>query len=114
MSGFLKLLYLFTGLLLKQTVDELKSLNEFQVEVLERRKEAIKEVKLPPAIMQGTPEAAKAMHRWQHQAHVAPEVAAISRKIWWRRRLPLAIYAATTLLCMAVIWYCETINPSRQ
>jgi hypothetical protein len=109
----IKLLYLFAGLTLKQTVDELKALTTAKIDDLQRQYDSLREFRPNPALEMGTAAAHRAVAESMHQSQVGPELATIWRKIRRIRMIPVIIYGLLTASLLVLIWWLENQSPSR-
>ena len=88
----IKVLYLIAGILLKQTVDEIKFLVALYIEHLKKYRESLETYRPNPALQAGTKEASRAIREHEHRMSVEPAVEKISRKILILRCVPLVFY----------------------
>ena len=108
----IKLLYLFVGVTLKQTIDELKALSIARVESLQKTYDAVREYRPNPAVQYGTAAAQRAIAESVHQSTVGPELVGISRQIRIMRMVPLIIYALLTAVLFLLIYWFESNSPA--
>jgi hypothetical protein len=100
-----KVVYLLVGVMLKQTVDEIKALISEYVESLKKYSDAVAEYRPLPAMEAGSLEAARTIAYSRHIQSVEPELRRISRKILLLRLVPLAFYVIITAgLLVWAIW----------
>ncbi len=93
----IKILYLLAGIMLKQTVDEIKALLVEYGENLKRRREAIATYRPVPALMEGTAEAMRAVNEARHEERMRPYVDRLSTRILIVRLVPGILYALSTV-----------------
>ena len=103
-----KMLFLLVGILLKQTIDEIKSLVAVYVEHLKQYRDAVSTYRPNPAIEYGSPEIINIMARHQHDTAVEPEVKKLTRRILLLRLLPLVAYLFTTISLIVCIFILES------
>lgn len=103
----IKVLYLLAGIMLKQTVDELKSVVQEYVAFLKANRDSIQVYRPNPAIQAGTLEAYGAMRAHEHRGQIQPEVMRLTRRILLVRLLMIAFYVGVTISLLVWIWVLE-------
>ena len=99
-----KLIFLLLGILVKQTIDELKAIAKQNADELEKRKERLSKYPGNPAVVAGSMEHHRIVceHEWANS--VAPHLAKLTRwqRIW--QYMPFALYLVLTiaLFCYAL------------
>lgn len=103
----IKLLYIIVGILLKQTIDEIKALNNGRLEKLNEAYEDTAAYRAAPAAVYGSKEAYSSILRAQHAERVQPELQKIPKMINSQKFIPLAVYAVFTILFLGWVSYLE-------
>src|SRR5205823_8834532 len=88
--------------LLKQTVDELKTLCAEYVEDLRKQREALGTYHPVPALEAGSVEAHRAIAAHEHRGRVAPELTRLTHRIRLLKSLPAVVYGVLTIALL--VW----------
>jgi len=103
----LKLLYLLVGVSLAQTIAEFNTLVREYVDYLKATRESIAKYRPNPALLKGTPEAARAIAEHQHGQRVQPNLEKLTKRIRRVRTIPVLVYASLTVGLFCTILYLE-------
>lgn len=98
----IKLLYLLTGIALKQTIDEIKSLVNEYVNYLARYRESIQQLPPEPGTESSSAKERRAVAEHEHRVKMRSEVVRLTWKIGYVRLVPALIYLLLTI--GLVIW----------
>ncbi|MEX2672625.1 MAG: hypothetical protein WD294_10995 [Phycisphaeraceae bacterium] len=96
------LLFLVAGVLLKQTVDEVKTLCDRRTEALKAKRDAVARYNPPPLAKAGSPQAYHLEGEHRHRKAVEPQLAEIRKQITRTQLAPLTIYALLTAVAFAL------------
>ncbi len=101
------IIYLLLGILVKETIDELKAIAKQNADELERRKEQIATYRPNPALPAGSLEAHRAMCEAKHAADVAPFLKRLTRRqrVW--KYLLLVVYLS---LMVVLFWLADRVG----
>lgn len=106
----IKLLYLLAGIMLKQTVDEGKSLIQDHVKALKDQRDSIATYRQNPALQAGSAEAQRAINEHQHMVQVSSDVGQLTKRIKRWAVVPVLVDAVLTLLLIFIIAYLESLT----
>lgn len=110
MSVLLKVLYLVTGLSLKEMVDAANAQRMRRIEILERRHESYGTYRPNPALEKGSAAAHRAIMEQQHAANVAPIRRKLRRQIGALHWLPFVFWLLVFCGSVGLTVYLE-LNP---
>lgn len=101
-----KLAYLLLGILVKQTVDEFKTIAKQNMDELEKRKERVATYTPNPANPAGSAGAYRVIAENQYAEMVKPHLAKLTRiqRLW--KYAPFVLYLLLTigLFCYVLVW----------